>query len=55
MAKIHEEIIVIKVSKLIRDSEDGSTVATDEILQALQGVTEELVGTGAVVEVDTAK
>lgn len=54
MAKIHEEVVVIKLSKLIKDSEQGATVAGDDVINALQSVAEELVGAGVVVEVEKA-
>ena len=44
MAKILEEIVVIKLSKLIKDSESGSELASDEFVSALQSVAEELAG-----------
>jgi len=54
MAKIHEEIVVIKLSKLVRDSDAGTEIATDDIVSALQSVAEELAGTGVVVEAERA-
>ena len=51
MAKIHEEIVVIKLSKLVRESDAGTEIATDDIVAALQSVAEELLGSGIVVEV----
>ena len=54
MAKIHEEIVVIKLSKLIRDDVAVDTIATDDIVAALQSVAEELAGAGIVVEADRA-
>jgi hypothetical protein len=54
MAKIYEEVVVIKLSKLIKDSDDGREIATDEIVAALQSVAEELAGAGVVVEADKA-
>jgi hypothetical protein len=54
MAKIHEEIVVIKLSKLVRDSDAGIEIATDDIVAALQSVAEELTGAGIVVEVERA-
>lgn len=51
MAKITEEIIVIKISQLTKDDADTQPRATEEIVQALAQVAEELVGAGAVVEV----
>ena len=54
MAKIHEEIVVIKLSKLIRDDTTVDEIATDDIVTALQSVAEELAGAGVVVEADRA-
>ena len=52
MAKIHEETVVITLSKLVkeRDTEEQH-LATNEICEALQSVAEELMGQGVVVEV----
>ena len=54
MAKIHEEIVVIKLSKLVKDSDVGNEIATEDIVAALQSVAEELTGTGVVVEAERA-
>jgi hypothetical protein len=55
MAKIYEEIVVIKLSKLIKDNDVGPTdIATADFVSALQSVAEELAGTGVVVEADKA-
>jgi hypothetical protein len=54
MAKIHEEVVVIKLSKLIKDSDAGEAIATDDIVAALQSVAEELAGAGVVVEAERA-
>jgi hypothetical protein len=54
MAKIHEEIVVIKLSKLVRDTDAGTEIATADIVAALQSVAEELAGTGVVVEAERA-
>ena len=54
MAKIQEEIVVIKLSKLIRDDAPVEAIATDDIVVALQSVAEELAGAGVVVEADRA-
>jgi hypothetical protein len=54
MAKIHEEIVVIKLSKLVRDTDAGTEIATADIVTALQSVAEELAGTGVVVETERA-
>ena len=54
MAKIHEEIVVIKLSKLVRDTDAGVEIATDDIVAALQSVAEELTGAGIIVEAERA-
>ena len=54
MAKIHEELVVIKLSKLVKDNDAGTEIATADIIAALQSVAEELAGAGVVVEADRA-
>jgi hypothetical protein len=55
MAKIHEEVVVIKLSKLVKENGDApGIVATNELCEALQAVAEELAGAGVVVEVERA-
>ena len=54
MAKIHEEIVVIKLSKLIKDVAEPVEIANEEMISALSSVVEELAGTGIIVEVDRA-
>lgn len=52
MAKIQEELIVIKLSKLHKDSEsDLASIAGLEIVAGLEQVVQELVGNDVVVEV----
>lgn len=52
MAKLHEETVVITLSKLVKDKDTTEQyLATNEICEALQSVAEELLGEGIVVEV----
>jgi len=53
MAKIQEEIIAIKVSKLVKDSGEHGSLTNGEIVLALEQVAQELFGDGVVVEVIT--
>lgn len=54
MAKIQEQMIVIKLSKLVKDSEDaGAQIANEEVLAGLEAVAQELVGDGVIVETIT--
>lgn len=59
MARIQEEILVITVSKLHKSVPDDGRTATvespiisDDIVATLEGVVEELLGDGVVVEVN---
>ena len=56
MAKIHEEIVVIKMSRLVKDDQGMSsgTLASDDTVAALEQVVQELVGGGVIVEVERA-
>lgn len=54
MAKIQEEVIVIKFSQLIKDGTESPTKITEDVTLALTQVAEELVGPGVVVEIERA-
>jgi hypothetical protein len=54
MAKIHEEVVVIKLSKLIKDGAVTADIANEEMISALCSVVEELAGEHIIVEVDRA-
>ena len=51
MAKIIEENIVIKVSKLVKQGSDESLVPAETVL-ALEQVAQELLGDAVIVEVE---
>lgn len=58
MARIQEEVIVITVSKLHKNADLGTSpdgdITTDEQLDAIASVVEELLGNGVVVEINKA-
>lgn len=54
MAKVHEEVIVITVSKLVKNNESPGMLLTEEIGAALEQVAQELLGSDVVVEVNKA-
>lgn len=55
MAKIVEDVLVVKFSKIVKDSENDVTViASRDIQQALEQVAQELVGDSVIVEVVAA-
>lgn len=52
MAKIVEDVVVIKFSRIVRDADDSAdTLVTPETRVALESVAQELVGDRVVVEV----
>ena len=52
MAKIQEELIVIKLSKLHKDNQaPTSSLAGDEVISGLEVVVQELVSSDVIVEV----
>lgn len=50
MAKIVEELLVIKVSQLVKDGEEAAEKLTDEVAITVEQVVAEMVGKGCVVE-----
>lgn len=53
MAQILEENIVIKVSKLVKTG-TAENLVSEETVQALEQVAQELLGEGVIVEVEKA-
>jgi hypothetical protein len=51
MAQIHEEHVVIKLSKLVKDGETSQPVVTAEIRATLEELTNQLLDGQVVVEV----
>lgn len=52
MAKIVEDVLVVKFSKIVKDNDKGNAkIANDEVMQALEQVAQELVGESVIVEV----
>jgi len=55
MAKIVEDVVIIKFSKIVKDSDsEVSGIAGSDVQAALEQVAQELVGEGVVVEVEKA-
>jgi hypothetical protein len=54
MAKVVEEIVILRVSKLLKNKEDTSDVllADNEFLNSLEQVATELLGDGITVEIE---
>jgi len=54
MAQIYEEVIVIKLSKLVKSIDGAQPIANSDALSALEQVAQELVGDAVIVEVEVA-
>lgn len=55
MAKIQEEIIIVKVSKLLRDNEPSQPIMGTDAVASLEAVIQELAGTNTLVELAVEK
>ena len=52
MAKIHEEVLVVKISKLVKELDPtDNSIVSEEVLFSLEQVVQELRGDNVVVEV----
>ena len=54
MAKLQEEVIVIKVSKLLKDNETGIEILNADTVASLEAVVQELAGANTLVEIQVA-
>lgn len=55
MAKIIEELIIIKLSRLVKDNDRQlESTASEEVLTSLETVVQELVGSDIIVEVSSS-
>jgi|14BtaG_2_1085337.scaffolds.fasta_scaffold276515_2 hypothetical protein len=54
MAKINETILVVKVSELVKDNSDETTLLGPEAVEQLEAVIKELSGGHALVEIEIA-
>lgn len=55
MAKLNETVLVIKVSELLRDEATAQPVFSQETVEQIQIVLEELAGPGKLVELTATK
>ncbi len=53
MAKIQQDIVVLKLSKIVKDKEsDDFLIADSEFMKSLEQVSQELLGDSVVVEIE---
>ena len=51
MAKLNEDMVVIKVSELLKDSDEHRKILNQEIVNTIEAAVQELVGAGKLVEI----
>ena len=51
MAQLQEDIITIKISKLVKDSDSTGTAVNEDLLSNLEAVVQELAGPNTLVEI----
>jgi hypothetical protein len=51
MAKLNEDMVIIKVSELLKDSDDNRKILNHEIVSTIEAAVQELVGAGKLVEI----
>ena len=51
MAKMNEDMVIIKVSELLKDSDKGRKILNHEIISTIEAAVQELVGAGKLVEI----
>lgn len=54
MAKIQEKVLVIKLSKLLRDQDQETPILDNDTVTQLYAVIQELAGSGVLVEFEEA-
>tara|TARA_B100000965_G_scaffold108490_1_gene89676 strand:+ start:4461 stop:4628 length:168 start_codon:yes stop_codon:yes gene_type:complete len=55
MAKINEDHVVIKISELLKDSDEGRKLVGPEVIAQLQEVIKELVGGNVLIEIENGQ
>ena len=51
MAKLNEDMVVIKVSELLKDSDENRKILNQDIVSTVEAAVQELVGAGKLVEI----
>jgi hypothetical protein len=55
MAKIQEELVVIRLSRLVKDDQKlSATITGEDFIPSMEAVVAELAGAGVLVEVERA-
>jgi len=51
MAQLNEDMVVIKVSELLKDNDERRKIMNPEIVSTIEAAVQELVGPGKLVEI----
>lgn len=51
MAKLNEEVVIIKVSELLKDNEEQKSILDNEMITNLEAVIQEIAGAERLVEI----
>ena len=51
MAKLNEDMVVIKVSELLKDSDEQRKIMNPDIVNPIEAAVQQLVGPGKLVEI----
>ena len=51
MAKLNEDMVVIKVSELLKDDDEQRKIMNPEIVNTIEAAVQEVVGRGKLVEI----
>ena len=51
MAKLYEDMVVIKVSELLKDSDEQRKIMGPDVVNTIEQAVQELVGPGKLVEI----
>ena len=52
MAKLQEDVVLIKVSRLLADGDEGSDIMDSDVLEQLESLFTELAGPKSIVEIE---
>lgn len=52
MPKVHEEVVILKIYKLVKSESKVESMVTDEIAENIASLAEELIGNGVVIEME---
>jgi hypothetical protein len=52
MAKLQEDVVLIKISRLLADGEEGSDIIDSDVMEQLESLFTELAGPKSLVEIE---